>query len=94
MARILIKLYRVRINVDLSYLKYILLLSCHLLLCLAVCPLPPDITTKVQYVCISVPLRDSCLTHQISFDFLTYITKLPVSMQGVTVLATEERKRE
>jgi hypothetical protein len=93
MACLLTELNPFRINVEPSYLKYILFLSCHLLLGLAGCPLPLDLTTKVLCVCISVPMRDSCLTHKISFDFLAHVTNLPMSMQGVTVPATEERKR-
>ena len=63
-----------------TYLKYILLLSFHLLLGCA--------------LCISVPMCDACPTHLISFDFLTHVSKLPTSMQSVTVPATYERKRE
>ena len=39
-------------------------------------------------------MRGASLTHQISFDFLNRITKLPKSMQDVTVQVTEEHKGE
>jgi hypothetical protein len=43
---------------------------------------------------LMVPMRDACLTHQINFDFLTHVTTRLMCVQGVSVPATEERKRE
>lgn len=37
-------------------------------------------------------MRGACRTYEISFDFLPLITKLPMSMQGLTAQVTEEQK--
>jgi hypothetical protein len=43
---------------------------------------------------VPTSMRDACLNHQISFDFLMHVTKRPMSVQGVSVPATDGRKRE
>jgi hypothetical protein len=81
MACVLTPLNPLRIIVDLSYLFKVYLIiimpfttrSCRLSITL------PDLTIKALYVCISVPMRVACLTHQIRFDFLTPISKLPTT---------------